>query len=234
MDEKAFFRHSSFNAGGHVQLVSVLLGICKTLSLMAACQVHWSQRREKTQTKLYDSFLATANQSSSTPPALAREPILLLTSAGRSRGCLQRHVGAKLSSVSCLMRAPITAFIMAQPWFPPSLSVPLGEWGSGITHIRVCIINACSGLKSHSNWDTKLAVGCMIQTSRCSGISMQNINTQSQRDLSLTEGQLWKGLSLEHSWLLLSLFSRQPLNVHHVSTASFFYLIFLSPAWNLF
>lgn len=40
MNEKAFFRHSSFNAGGHVQLVGELPGICKTLSLMAACQVH--------------------------------------------------------------------------------------------------------------------------------------------------------------------------------------------------
>lgn len=111
--------------------------------------------------------------------------LLLLTNTGQSRGCLRRHVGAKLSSVSCLVWAPITAFIMAQPWFPPSLSVPLGEWGSGITHIRACIINACSGLKSQSKWDTKLAVGCMIQTSHHSRISMQDTKTQ-HRGISLS------------------------------------------------
>lgn len=33
IDEKAFFRNSSLNAGGHVQLVGELPGICKTLSL---------------------------------------------------------------------------------------------------------------------------------------------------------------------------------------------------------
>lgn len=90
------------------------------------------------------------------------------------------------------------------------------------TH-TACIINACSGLKSHSKWDTKLEVGCMIQTSHHSGISMQNTNTQSQRDLSLTEGQLWKGLSFEQDWLLLYFFSREPLNVHHVLTISIFF-----------
>lgn len=75
MDERSFFCHSSFNAGGHVQLVCRLSGSCKTLSLMAGCQVRWSQRRRKTHTHHTIWFLHRPSQSILLPSSGPRIPL---------------------------------------------------------------------------------------------------------------------------------------------------------------